>query len=454
MPDFEDLDFYELLNVQRTASLDEIRRAYRREISKYHPDRFVNASSDEQMYAQQRSQRLTGAYSVLSDPRARSAYNLNLVPGTIPKRQSASGQAPIPQAQPRDYQAELYDQAQSHLTAGRKLQAIGVLRQLQQINPFYRDSAELLAKLEAQTQPRTSDDKRKTIPPFMLFSGLAGIVVVVIVTWFIFQSANPFGIGVSEARIEPVAAEMATETTPEFSDATAVPAPTDVPVPPTEVPPTEVPTEIPPTEVPPTEVPTEIPPTEVPPTEVPPTQPPEESGTILVADGFDSVEWASLSGRGWRIGYLNSQYRIAVDPGIGNIWSFRTNAPRDVSIGVDVQVISGSGGVLLRYLDDQNFLGFTINPAEASYQLEQRIAGNTTVLAEGESSAIINGSDAQNRLVVRMQGSQVQLIANGQPLASVEIPTNTGSARYGMLAVSSDVPAEVIFDNLELRTLE
>ena len=173
-----------------------------------------------------------------------------------------------------------------------------------------------------------------------------------------------------------------------------------------------------------------------------------------MADGFDSAEWANLSGFGWRIGYLDSQYRISVDPGIGNIWSFRTNAPRDVSIGVDVQVISGSGGLLLRYLDDQNFLGFTINPSESSYQLEQRIAGNTTVLAEGESSAIINGSDVQNRLVVRMQGSQVQLIANGQPLANVEIPTNTGSARYGMLAISSDVPAEVIFDNLELRTLE
>ena len=440
MPDFEDLDFYELLNVQRTASLDEIRRAYRREISKYHPDRFVNASPDEQLYAQQRSQRLTGAYSVLSDPRARSAYNLNLAPGAIPKRQSTSGSTSTPQAQPRDYQAELYDQAQAHLAAGRKLQAIGVLRQLQQINPFYRDSAELLTKLEAQTQPRTSDDKRKAIPPFMLFGGLAGLVVVGVIGWIIFQSGNPFGIGVSEAGIEPVAVEVVTETTPETSDATAVPTPTDVLVEPTEVPPTEVPTE--------------IPPTEVPPTEVPPTQPPAESGTILVADGFDGSEWANLSGSGWRIGYLNSRYRIAVDPGIGNIWSFRTNAPRDVSIGVDVQVVSGAGGLLLRYVDDQNFLSFTINPAETGYRLEQRIAGNTTVLAEGESSAIINGSDVQNRLVVRMQGSLVQLIANGQPLANVETPTNTGSARYGMLAISSDIPAEVIFDNLELRTLE
>ncbi|NOK60300.1 MAG: molecular chaperone DnaJ [Chloroflexi bacterium AL-W] len=446
MPDFEDLDFYELLNVQRTASLDEIRRAYRREISKYHPDRFVSAAPDEQMYAQQRSQRLTGAYSVLSDPRARSAYNLNLTPGAIAKRQTPSSQSSSPPAQPRDYQAELYEQAQTHLAAGRKLQTIGVLRQLQQINPFYRDSAELLAKLEAQAQPPASDGKRKAIPPFMIFGGLAGIVGVSVVIWIVLQAGNPFGIGVSEAGRDSIAVEMATEITPGPSDVTSAPAPTDTPLEPTEVPPTEVP----PTEVPPTEVP----PTEVPPTEIPPTQPPEESGTILVADGFDGSEWANLAGFGWRIGYQNSRYRIAVDPGIGNIWSFRTNAPRDVSIGVDVQVISGAGGLLLRYVDDQNFLGFSINPAETSYRLEQRVGGNTTVLAEGQSTAIINGSDVQNRLVVRMQGSQVQLIANGEPLANVEIPTNTGSARYGMLAVSSDIPAEVIFDNLELRTLE
>src|SRR5262249_56769720 len=151
MSDFENLDYYALLGVSRSASLDEIKRAYRREISKYHPDRFVNGTPEEQTYARQRSQRLTEAYRVLSDFAERSAYNRGQSAaafGSHPPRHAP------PPAQPRDHQAELYEQAQRHLEGDRLLQAIGVLRQLQQINPFYRDSAEQLPAAQAPLHPR------------------------------------------------------------------------------------------------------------------------------------------------------------------------------------------------------------------------------------------------------------------------------------------------------------
>ncbi|HWQ12187.1 MAG TPA: DnaJ domain-containing protein, partial [Roseiflexaceae bacterium] len=137
MFDFEDLDYYELLGVSRAASTEEIKRAYRREISKYHPDRFARSSPEQQEYAQRRSQRITEAYAVLSDFSARSAYNL----GRSPQPRRPSRTTPTGASQPRDHQAELYEQARAHLEAGRAVQAAGVLRQLQQINPFYRDSA-------------------------------------------------------------------------------------------------------------------------------------------------------------------------------------------------------------------------------------------------------------------------------------------------------------------------
>jgi len=141
--DFENLDHYELLGISRAATPEEIKRAYRQEMSKYHPDRFANASPQQQEYASRRSQRITEAYGVLSDMTARAAYNRGQSPRRVPARRPA----PAP-AQPRDHQAELYEQAQRHLEADRLLQAIGALRQLQKINPFYRDGAELLAAAE------------------------------------------------------------------------------------------------------------------------------------------------------------------------------------------------------------------------------------------------------------------------------------------------------------------
>src|SRR5262249_2453161 len=132
--DFEHLDYYELLGVSRSASQEEIKRAYRQEISKYHPDRFANATPEAREYASRRSQHITEAYSVLSDFTTRSAYNRGQL--AAPRR-SAPARRPPTSATPRDHQAELYEQAQAHLAAGRAMQAIAVLRQLQQLNPFY-----------------------------------------------------------------------------------------------------------------------------------------------------------------------------------------------------------------------------------------------------------------------------------------------------------------------------
>ncbi|HRC75358.1 MAG TPA: DnaJ domain-containing protein, partial [Kouleothrix sp.] len=180
MSDFEHLDYYELLGVSRSASFDEIKRAYRREISKFHPDRFVNAPPDDQAYASERSQRLTEAYAILSDFAARNAYNRGQ-----PAERGARPPRPSTPPQQRDYQAELYDQAISHLGAGRQLQAIGALRQLQQINPFYRNSAELLAQIEAQLNHREERPPRRFRPLVIAGTITGGIVLVALAAWAI-----------------------------------------------------------------------------------------------------------------------------------------------------------------------------------------------------------------------------------------------------------------------------
>jgi curved DNA-binding protein len=62
-------DYYKVLGVDRNASKDDIKRAYRRLARKYHPD--VSKEAD----AETRFKEMKEAYEVLKDPEKRSAYD-------------------------------------------------------------------------------------------------------------------------------------------------------------------------------------------------------------------------------------------------------------------------------------------------------------------------------------------------------------------------------------------
>ncbi|MCW2883983.1 MAG: curved DNA-binding protein [Streptosporangiaceae bacterium] len=62
-------DFYQALGVPRTASQDEIQRAYRKLARTYHPD--VNKDPE----AEERFKEISEAYDVLSDPETRRRYD-------------------------------------------------------------------------------------------------------------------------------------------------------------------------------------------------------------------------------------------------------------------------------------------------------------------------------------------------------------------------------------------
>jgi curved DNA-binding protein len=63
-------DYYKILGVERNASEDEIRKAYRKLAMQYHPDRNPN---DKQ--AEERFKEINEAYQVLNDPTKRTHYD-------------------------------------------------------------------------------------------------------------------------------------------------------------------------------------------------------------------------------------------------------------------------------------------------------------------------------------------------------------------------------------------
>jgi len=63
-------DFYKTLGVERNASDDEIKKAYRRLAMKYHPDRNPDDKSAESKFKDVKQ-----AYEVLSNSQKRAAYD-------------------------------------------------------------------------------------------------------------------------------------------------------------------------------------------------------------------------------------------------------------------------------------------------------------------------------------------------------------------------------------------
>ena len=64
------LDYYEILEVSKTATADEIKKSYRKLAMKYHPDR--NQGNKE---AEARFKDINQAYDILKDEQKRAAYD-------------------------------------------------------------------------------------------------------------------------------------------------------------------------------------------------------------------------------------------------------------------------------------------------------------------------------------------------------------------------------------------
>ena len=97
---------YDLLGLEPSADADAIKKAFRREIARYHPDKVIHLGVEFQALAATRAAELTVAYKTLTDPSLRQEYDASVAmgepsphvppPRPAPREETAPVEAPIP----------------------------------------------------------------------------------------------------------------------------------------------------------------------------------------------------------------------------------------------------------------------------------------------------------------------------------------------------------------------
>lgn len=92
--------YYDLLELPPAASSDDIKKAFRQQIARYHPDKVQHLGKEFQDMAAERAAELTEAYRILSSEGSRAEYDRTLGVGPASPSAAAS-HAPSPAQPPK-----------------------------------------------------------------------------------------------------------------------------------------------------------------------------------------------------------------------------------------------------------------------------------------------------------------------------------------------------------------
>jgi len=68
-------NFYKILETEKSATTEEIRKAYKKLALKWHPDKWADKSKKEQEEAEEEFKIISNAYEILSSPEERKKYD-------------------------------------------------------------------------------------------------------------------------------------------------------------------------------------------------------------------------------------------------------------------------------------------------------------------------------------------------------------------------------------------
>jgi len=96
---------YELIGVDGSADAETIKKAFRRVITQYHPDKVTHLGVEFQELASIRAAELTTAYKILIDARARAEYDDALAAHGEPAVAAVAAPLPVDHSEPPEFAA-------------------------------------------------------------------------------------------------------------------------------------------------------------------------------------------------------------------------------------------------------------------------------------------------------------------------------------------------------------
>jgi hypothetical protein len=152
--------------------------------------------------------------------------------------------------------------------------------------------------------------------------------------------------------------------------------------------------------------------------------------------------------------YVNGTFSLTVKKPDTRIVIVNHNAGiyKDMSLETDARLMSGSGqslyGLVFRQKDLDNYYCFMVS-GDGGYTLQKRVGGFTTIIIKKTDSASIKKENALNTLAVICKGDQIELLCNGNHLATAT--DNSLSEGWVGIVVNTGTPtATAIFDNFKV----